>query len=259
MALRHAGRKGQVRQVFAATGVEALMEGLLGPGNLDRGYGAHVRPLFPQERPPPRPGRSARWHVDQTQTPYPFDLLVGVALSDQSAAAGDAGNLHVFPGSHHLVAAHFREQADRWLRGGDDGPADPGAFKRDLKCDKGTWATRWGKALPMASEAVLLRPGDVVLLHHHLAHHAGDNTSPHVRYQVYARTSHVRKGTWESWGTPAAQEPESFRDQWRYFEALDRADAEAAERGAPAAKPLEAGARGGEGGVDEEAEEGQAA
>ena len=64
-ALRKAGRKGQVRQVFAATGVEALVEGLLGPGNLDQGYGANVRPLFPQERPP-RPGRSARWHVDQT-------------------------------------------------------------------------------------------------------------------------------------------------------------------------------------------------
>ena len=218
-----------------------------------------------------RPPRREERRTDRLKkkSPYPFDLLVGVALSDQSAAAGDSGNLHVFPGSHHLVAAHFREQADRWLRGGgEDGPADPGpplwgairrrnTFKRDLKCDAGAWATRWGKALPMASEAVLLRPGDVVLLHHHLAHRAGDNTSPHVRYQVYARTSHVRKGG----GKLAAQDPESFRDQWRYFEALDRADAEAAERGAGPSGQLrrEELLELLEGGVEGEAEEVEAA
>ena len=36
-------------------------------------------------------------------------------------------------------------------------------------------------------EPVLARAGDVVLCHYQLAHAAGPNTSPHVRYAVYFR------------------------------------------------------------------------
>ena len=41
-------------------------------------------------------------------------------------------------------------------------------------------------------EPVLARAGDIVLSHYQLAHAAGPNTSPHVRYAVYFRLK--RKG-----------------------------------------------------------------
>lgn len=43
------------------------------------------------------------------------------------------------------------------------------------------------------------RAGDVVLCHYQLAHAAGPNTSPHIRYAVYFRLEHVDHGRqkWE--------------------------------------------------------------
>src|SRR6185295_3360722 len=71
---------------------------------------------FPQAGPaaPPYP------HLDGLPTPTngvpagevrSFTLLVGIVLSD--VAAPGAGNLTVWPGSHRLYEAHFREPGPR--------------------------------------------------------------------------------------------------------------------------------------------------
>src|SRR6185295_19555008 len=73
---------------------------------------------FPQAGPaaPPYP------HLDGLHTPTngvpagevrSFTLLVGIVLSD--VAASGAGNLTVWPGSHRLYEAHFREHGPRSL------------------------------------------------------------------------------------------------------------------------------------------------
>ena len=54
------------------------------------------------------------WHVDglaklMEGKYYPFTLLFGVCLSDQSVVGN--GNLRVFPGSHFALQAHYKASA----------------------------------------------------------------------------------------------------------------------------------------------------
>ena len=88
-------------------------------------------------------------------------MLAGIVLSDVDTAS--AGNLVVWPGSHRVLERYFRERGPKSLLSGmpavDLGPPEP----------------------------VLARAGDVVLCHYQLAHAAGPNTSPRVRYAVYFR------------------------------------------------------------------------
>eukprot|EP01063_Lacrimia_lanifica_P030964 TRINITY_DN501_c0_g1_i3.p1 TRINITY_DN501_c0_g1~~TRINITY_DN501_c0_g1_i3.p1 ORF type:complete len:747 (+),score=305.84 TRINITY_DN501_c0_g1_i3:88-2328(+) len=112
-----------------------------------------------------RPG--TQYHIDgmgQNKL-CPFTLLVGVALSDQTAP--NSGNLHVFPRSHvdPALQAYYRDLIN------DDAQDELDQRKPDL-----------GRATQ-----VLLRPGDVVIAHQLLGHRVGMNFSPDIRYQLFYR------------------------------------------------------------------------
>ncbi|KAJ8603731.1 hypothetical protein CTAYLR_000238 [Chrysophaeum taylorii] len=114
-----------------------------------------------------------QWHVDGMvkNRHTPFNLLVGVALSDQTQPG--AGQLVVYPGSHRVILDAYRDRVER--HNGElyvNGP-DP------------------NKPLFVNAVDVNLRPGDVVFVHQKTAHKVGENTSPNIRYQLYFRLSHV--------------------------------------------------------------------
>jgi len=142
-----------------------LVESLLGEGRVEPVRSGQIALAFPQLEPaaPPYP------HLDGLHTPTngvpsgevrSFTLLVGVMLSD---VVPGAGNLTVWPGSHRLYEAYFREHGPRSLL-------------KDMP----------PVALPEPVE-VTGRAGDLVLCHYQLAHAVGANTSSHVRYAAYFR------------------------------------------------------------------------
>ena len=149
-------------------GAQALAESAIGrvraPGE------AQIALRFPQAE-----GATPVPHIDGMYTPdngvpagtlQHFTGLLGVFLSD--VATPRDGNFTVWPGSHRLLAAHFRQHGIGALAAGGL-PA---------------------LALPQP-RPLLGRAGDVVLAHYALAHAAGPNLGPHVRYAVFFRLHHA--------------------------------------------------------------------
>ena len=114
---------------------------------------------------PPQP------HIDGLPTPFNglpsntlfsnFTVLVGIYLSPVRTEF--AGNFTVWPGSHHVLEAHFRKHGPEALRNGM--PRIP-----------------LGQPVQLMTE-----PGDVVLAHYGMAHAAAVNLSTVDRYAVYFR------------------------------------------------------------------------
>jgi hypothetical protein len=105
-------------------------------------------------------------------TLYHFTALLGVFLSDVTAP--QAGNFVVWPGSHRLLEAHFRQH----------GPA--------------SIVDRFPSLALPAPRPLTARAGDVVLAHYALAHGAAPNLGSRVRYAVFFRLfheDHERVGT----------------------------------------------------------------
>ena len=114
---------------------------------------------------PPEP------HIDGIPSPHNgvpadmlvlnFTVLVGVYLSPTRRKF--AGNFTVWPGSHHVLERHFREQGPEALRS--------------------SFST-----IPLgAPRQLMTEPGDVVLCHYQLAHTVAVNVSAADRYAVYFR------------------------------------------------------------------------
>jgi Phytanoyl-CoA dioxygenase (PhyH) len=110
-------------------------------------------------------------HIDGLPTPLNgvprdvlvanFTVLIGVFLSPVRSKF--AGNLTVWPGSHHRLERHFREHGlDKLRNGMPDIPLG-------------------------APIQLMVEPGDVVLCHYQLAHAVAANFSPVDRYAVYFR------------------------------------------------------------------------
>lgn len=98
-----------------------------------------------------------------------FTMLFGVALSEVKTEW--AGNLALWPGTHQLYEAYFREHGFEILRlGGKEGmpPIEE----------------------PEA-EQQMAEPGDVFLVHYQIKHGSVTNISPHPRYAIYFRLNHV--------------------------------------------------------------------
>jgi hypothetical protein len=160
-------RAGVLLDLFRATPAAAAAASLVGRGGLEPVTTAQIALSFPAaEDPPSRPHP----HLDGMYTPengvpagsvLSFTMLAGIVLSDVDTP--NTGNLVVWPGSHRVLERYFRERGPKSLL---DGMPD---------VDLGH------------PEPVLARAGDVVLSHYQLAHAAGPNTSPHVRYAVYFR------------------------------------------------------------------------
>ena len=175
-------------------GAWPLAQSLLGAGRVKRPGSGQIALAFPTRGPAATPHP----HLDGMYTPangvprgqvLSFTMLVGVMLSDVEAA--ESGNLVVWPGTHQVYQDYFRQRGPRALL--------EGMPEVDLP-------------RPLS---VTGRAGDVVLCHYQLAHAAGANTSPHIRYAAYFRLEHVDHGRqrwealtdiWREWpGMAAAQ------------------------------------------------------
>ena len=180
-----------ILDLFRETAASRAAASLVGGDGLERVTTGQIALSFPAEggaRKPPYP------HIDGLYTPdngvpegsvLSFTMLAGIVLSDVTTP--DAGNLVAWPGSHRVLEAHFRARGPKSLL---EGMPD---------IDLGN------------PEPVLARAGDVVLCHYQLAHAAGPNTSPHVRYAVYFRLK--RKGH-------DRQKWECLTDVWREWPGL---------------------------------------
>lgn len=109
-------------------------------------------------------------HIDGVTTAYngvvsdglkSFTALVGVFLTSQPRTY--AGNFTVWPGSHHLVEAHFRRRGEQALYEGV--PEVPLGASAQLVCGR----------------------GDVVFAHYQLVHSVTVNTSDVDRIAVFFR------------------------------------------------------------------------
>jgi ectoine hydroxylase-related dioxygenase (phytanoyl-CoA dioxygenase family) len=94
-----------------------------------------------------------------------FTALIGVLLSDLPGP--DAGNLAVWPGTHRSFETYFREHGPQALL-------------------EGMPQVEMPEPVQITGHA-----GDAVLCHYQLAHGIAGNASPHIRYAIYFRLSHV--------------------------------------------------------------------
>lgn len=180
-----------ILDLFRRSGAADVAGALVGGDGLERVTSAQIALSFPAEKEPDQPPYP---HLDGMYTPangvprgsvLSFTMLAGIVLSDADAPA--AGNLVVWPGSHRVLERHFRERGPESLL-------------------KGMPAVELGRPEP-----ILARAGDVVLCHYQLAHAAGPNTSPYVRYAVYFRLK--RRGH-------DAQRWDCLTDIWREWPGL---------------------------------------
>ena len=160
-------RSGVVLDLFRGTAAAGAAAALVGREGLEAVTTGQIALSFPAEQDPP--GRPHP-HLDGMYTPdngvpagsvLSFTMLAGMVLSDVETPS--SGNLVVWPGSHRVLERYFRERGPKSLLSG----------MPDVDLGR--------------PEPVLARAGDVVLCHYQLAHAAGPNTSPHVRYAVYFR------------------------------------------------------------------------
>lgn len=170
------------------SGIPAKLDEAIGFDRLgyDRGQIALRRAGNAKRRLPPEA------HIDGLPTPHNgvspevlvsnFTALAGVFLSPVRREF--AGNFTVWPGSHHVLEAHFREYGPEALRNGM--PQIP-----------------LGEPVQLMAE-----PGDVVLCHYGLAHTAAANLSDADRYAVYfrlwlsdidQRRWHLMTHIWDGW------------------------------------------------------------
>jgi hypothetical protein len=184
-----------ILDLLTASPLKAAAEAALGVGNVRASSEAQIALRFPG--PPGADGSPAVPHIDGISTPgngvppgtlWHFTALGAVFLSD--ALEPDRGNFTVWPGSHRVVEAFFREH----------GPG--GMIDRFPDLPLG------------APRPVLARAGDAVLAHYQLAHGIAPNRGPHIRYATFYRLFHTRH---ESLGT------RPLTDQWLEWEGLDPA------------------------------------
>jgi hypothetical protein len=177
-------RAPEILALYAETPVRRLAEATI--GQVEAPVEGQIALRFPQpQSSPPVP------HIDGMYAPengvpagtlQHFTALAGVFLSDTPVP--EAGNFIVWPGSHELLAAHFRQH----------GPASILSGLPSL-----------GSVQP---RPLLVRAGDAVLAHYALAHTGGPNLGAHVRYAAFFRLQHrdhARAGTrpltepWSEW------------------------------------------------------------
>ncbi|HRW07534.1 MAG TPA: phytanoyl-CoA dioxygenase family protein [Caldilineaceae bacterium] len=148
-----------------------LAESLIGSGKIKPVGAGQIALRFPTLQDPPGPPRP---HLDGMHAPNNgvpagtirnFTMLLGVALSDVTTTF--AGNLAVWPGTHHLYEEYFREHGPLALLNGMP-PID----------------------IPEPVQ-VMAKAGDIIMAHYQLAHGVTPNVSPHPRYAIYFRLHHV--------------------------------------------------------------------
>lgn len=188
---RELTREPVITDLIQRTPAWSLAESAIGEGKIKPVGGGQIALRFPGLHDPPPP---ARPHLDGMHSPtngvpegtiQNFTALVGVLLSDLPTA--HAGNFTVWPGTHHQYEAYFREHTPQSLLNGMPPISLP-------------------EPHPIIGGA-----GDIVLCHYELAHGVTPNVSPHVRYAIFFRLTHIEHET-QKW--------ESMTDIWREWEGM---------------------------------------
>lgn len=165
--------------LFDSAGIRAMLEGLLGEGKVDNCARAQIALRFPSDGPRTEP----RPHIDGMHTPsngvpegeiFSFTGLVGVFLSDVDEDF--AGNFTVWPGTHLLNEAYFREAGPQSLLHGMPKVHLPEPIQIHAKA------------------------GDVVLAHYLLSHAVAPNRAVFTRYALFFRFMQEghRERKWET-------------------------------------------------------------
>ncbi len=174
-----------ITDLFNKTPVLPLVESLLGEGQVRPVGGGQLAIRFPRIGDPPDrlgchlDGMYSKLNGVKEGSISNFTMLAVVLLSDLTGPW--QGNFTVWPGSHLKFEAWFREHGPESLL--DGMPAIDYAEPRQLT----------GQA------------GDVVLCHYQVAHAAGPNVSPHVRYAAIFRVHHLEHGS---------HRPEAMTNLW---------------------------------------------
>lgn len=164
-------REPVIIDLFNKTPALPLAESLIGIGKIQPVGASQIALRFPILQDPPSPPRP---HLDGMHTPTNgvpagtirnFTMLLGVALSDVTMPY--AGNLTVWPGTHHLYEQYFRENGPQALLNG----MPPVALPEPVQ--------------------VLAKAGDIIMAHYELAHGVAQNVSPHPRFAIYFRLYHI--------------------------------------------------------------------
>lgn len=178
-----------ILNLFKETPLLSVAESVTQPGQIfpinDDGQ---IALRFPRQR---TPTYELHPHLDGMYTPLngvpegrilSFTALVGIFLSD--IPHDEMGNLTVWPGSHQLYEAYFRER----------GPE---------KLLEGMPPVELGEPLQIKA-----KPGDAILAHYQLAHSVAPNFSPYIRYATFFRLmTHAHKNygleiltdLWKDW------------------------------------------------------------
>jgi hypothetical protein len=169
--------------------VQAVLDDLIGLETVKPAWGGQIALRFPQ---PLDDGRDARvretfaqkpgYHIDGTPSPgngvppgevHNFAMLVGVLVNDQPTDF--RGNFTLWPGSHLEIAKWFRENGVEKL-------ADTGVPK-----------VVSAEPLQITGNA-----GDVVFVHHLLAHGIAPNLFGDVRYNCFFRVWPKARGRYSA-------------------------------------------------------------
>lgn len=168
-----------------------LAESLIGVGKIQPVSKSQIALRFPERQ---NDLALVLPHLDGMHTPTNgvpegtiknFTMLVGVLLSDLNST--NSGNFTVWSGTHHLYEQYFREHGARSLLHG----------MPDVSLPK--------------PEQITGHSGDIVLCHYQLAHGVAPNFSPHIRYAIFFRLSHVAE---------EAHKWETMTDIWLEWEGM---------------------------------------
>jgi len=183
------GREPFITDLYNASPIKDVAEQMIGAGQVKPVGGGQIALRFPSMDEEPRVPRP---HIDGMYTPTNgvkegtianFTALVGVFLSDLPEPF--AGNFTVWPGTHRLYEAYFREQGPQALLKGMP-PVE----------------------LP-EPEQFTGRAGDAALVHYALGHGIAGNVSANIRYAIFFRLMHVdhekyhwecMTDIWKEWG-----------------------------------------------------------
>jgi ectoine hydroxylase-related dioxygenase (phytanoyl-CoA dioxygenase family) len=164
-------REPVITDLFNKTPALGLAESMIGVGKIQPVGAGQIALRFPTLQDPPA---APRPHLDGMYTPTNgvpagtirnFTMLLGVALSDVTMPY--AGNLTIWPGTHHIYEQYFRENGPEALLNG----MPPVTIPEPVQ--------------------LLAKAGDIIMAHYELAHGVAQNVSSHPRYAIYFRLYHV--------------------------------------------------------------------
>lgn len=171
-----------------------MAESLVGKGRLNPVHAAQIALRFPGLQDPPAPPRP---HLDGMYSPHNgvpegtiqnFTMLVGIFLSDVNAPY--SGNFTVWPGTHRIFEEYFRAHGPMALLEGMPKVAMPEPLQ------------------------LMPKAGDIALVHYQVAHGVATNVSPHTRYALFFRLTHVDHEN---------QKFEVMTDIWREWDGIREA------------------------------------